>query len=141
MSTDTSPSASEIAATLTTACVHAWQAMGRQGASIPTNAMHAAYAECQTAIESAGPGLHLRCAEAAAEIARLQAQVAGLRSGLDVWSATAGRAQARATELQAQVVKLAFLVQTAPKFFSAHSFDGEKLLWLKRAGLVPKDAK
>lgn len=49
--------------------------------------------------------------------------------------------EAEIARLQAQVAELAFLVQTAPTFFSAHSFDGEKLLWLKRAGLVPKDAK
>lgn len=55
----------------------------------------------------ANAALIVRAPEMVAEIARLQAQVDGLRSGLDVWSATAGRAQARATDLQAQVDALA----------------------------------
>lgn len=28
------------------------------------------------------------------------------------------------------------LLEEAPKFFSYHNFDGEKLEWLKRAGLL-----
>lgn len=28
------------------------------------------------------------------------------------------------------------LLKEAPKFFSYHDFDGEKLNWLKRAGLI-----
>lgn len=30
------------------------------------------------------------------------------------------------------------LLSEAPKFFSHHDFDGEKLDWLKRAGLINK---
>lgn len=36
----------------------------------------------------------------------------------------------------AEIEKLRSLVAEAPKFFSHHSFDGNKLEWLMRAGLV-----
>lgn len=53
-----------------------------------------------------------------AEIGRLQAHVDGLRSGLDVWADTAGRAQKHAAELQAQVDALAGALQAIRQYGS-----------------------
>lgn len=33
------------------------------------------------------------------------------------------------------------LIKEAPKFFSHHDFDGEKLDWLKRTGLINEEQK
>ena len=39
-------------------------------------------------------------------------------------------------EAAAEIRRLRGLIAEAPKFFSHHDFDGDKLEWLGRAGLV-----
>lgn len=36
-------------------------------------------------------------------------------------------------------LRMEALIREAPRFFSHHDFDGEKLNWLKRAGLINRE--